>query len=404
MPEEHEYVVHTPLFPTYSEVRGLMKLWADVYSKAAVLALVNSVWDQTGTPQNPVDWSDPDTWIDERLSGESKKLAHQIWQGSAKTINPRHLYGSYLFINTFKLLIPDTNGIYRLSNIGEKFLKDEPAAVRKIDEAEGLPKLLAIVAAHSPAKRGDLITEWGDFLLAHSKYGTASTIKDTLRRRILNLVDRGFIARDGNTYTITAKGVAYASDSSAPETQRPHQQVLSSIKGYNDAQVAALRERLGKMHPYRFESLVKDLLEAMDYEDVVVTKQSGDKGIDVVANYEFGITQIREVVQVKRQQGSITRPILDQLRGALPYHHAIRGTIITLGKFAQGCKDAALFPGAAPITLIDGDKLIELMLKHEVGIKKRPQTLIEIDDSYFAETAADVSPKAADDTNGAASE
>jgi restriction system protein len=112
----------------------------------------------------------------------------------------------------------------------------------------------------------------------------------------------------------------------------------------------------------------------------------------VIANYEFGITQIKEVVQVKRQQGTITRPILDQLRGALPYHQAIRGTIITLAKFAQGCKDAALFPGAAPITLIDGEKLIELMLKHEVGIKKIPQALFEVDDSYFAASLTEAAP------------
>ena len=97
------------------------------------------------------------------------------------------------------------------------------------------------------------------------------------------------------------------------------------------------------MDPYRFETLVKDLLDAMGYEDVVVTKQSGDKGVDVVANFEFGITQVREVVQVKRHQASITRPVMDQLRGALPYYQAIRGTIITLGKFAKGCKDAAFF-------------------------------------------------------------
>ncbi|MBW8835927.1 MAG: restriction endonuclease, partial [Burkholderia sp.] len=149
-------------------------------------------------------------------------------------------------------------------------------------------------------------------------------------------------------------------------------------------QTKELRERFGKMNPYRFESLIKDLLEAMDYEDVVVTKQSGDKGVDVVASFQFGITQIKEVVQVKRHKGNITRPVLDQLRGALPYHGAIRGTIITTGGFAQGCKDAALFPGAAPITLIDGDKVIELLLKHGVGVKKKPQTLIEIDESYFA--------------------
>lgn len=400
MPDNNEHVVRTPLFPIYSETRDLMKILKDKVSRSALLDLIKDVYDQTGTPQNPVDWTDPDKWIDERLKGESAKLAHTIWESSNKSVNPRHMYGAYLFINGFKLLTPDSNGIYRTTEIGQKFLNDDGTVVRDLDLAEGLPQLLAILAAHSPAKRGDLLTDWGDFLAARSKYGTASTIKDTLRRRLLNLLERGYVTRDGNMYTITQKGVAYAAKDSVPAAQQPHQQALTAIKSYNDAQVAALRDRLGKMNPYRFESLVKDLLEAMDYEDVVVTKQSGDKGVDVVANYEFGITQIREVVQVKRHQGSITRPILDQLRGALPYHQAIRGTIITLGKFAQGCKDAALFPGAAPITLIDGDKLIELMLKHEVGIKKRPQTLIEIDDGYFAEDAEEVAPKPAEELPG----
>ena len=148
------------------------------------------------------------------------------------------------------------------------------------------------------------------------------------------------------------------------------------------------------MNPYQFEVLIKDLLEAMDYEDVTVTKQSGDKGVDVVGHFQFGITQIKEVVQVKRHQGSITRPVLDQLRGALPYHQAIRGTIITLGKFAQGCKDAAIFPGAAPITLIDGDMLMELFVKHGVGVKRRPITLIEVDESIFVASVPEVEPGA----------
>lgn len=398
MPSEHQYVVHTPLFPTYTEVGKLVEIWKDTVRKATALEMINALWDQTGTPQNPVDWSNPDKWIGERLSGASQSLAREIWENTGKAVNPRYLYGSYLFINTYKLLVPDDSGVYRLSETGKKFLDNEPEAIRKLDEAEGLPQLLMILAAHSPAKRGDLLADWGEFLLAHSKYGTASTIKDTLRRRILNLVDRGFIDRSGNTYTITAKGIAYADVPGVEATQKPHQHVLGAIKNYNDSQTAALRERLVKMDPYRFESLVKDLLEAMDYEDVVVTKQSGDKGVDVVANYEFGITQIREVVQVKRYQGTVTRPILDQLRGALPYHHAIRGTIITLGKFAQGCKDAALFPGAAPITLIDGDKLIELMVKHEVGIKKRPQTLVEIDETYFIESSGDLPQKQDEET------
>lgn len=388
MSQHPTHIVHTPLFPSYAEVRKLMEIWADKATKSSVLNMVKAVWDQTGTPKNPVDWSDPDQWIGARLSGPAAESARSIWEASGRTINPRHIYGSYLFINTYGLLIPDTTDIYRLSDTGRAFLAEDPATVRTIDAAEGIPNLLSILAAHSPARRGDLLDEWGELLLARSKYGTPSTIKDTLRRRILNLVERGYITRQGNTYSITDKAIAYAADPSEIPEERPHQQVLSAIKAYNDAQVKALRERLGKMNPYRFEALIRDLLEAMDYEDVVVTKQSGDKGVDVIANYQFGITQIKEVVQVKRHQGSITRPVLDQLRGALPYHQAIRGTIITLGRFAKGCTEAALYPGAAPITLIDGDKLMELLVKHAVGIRTRTQSLIEIDDSYFVEVEA----------------
>lgn len=349
-----------------------------------MLAMLNEIWAQTGTPKNPVDWSEPDQWIAERLTGEAKTLASRIWQESGKTVNPRHAYGAYLFIIGFSLLVPDPGGVFRLTEIGRGFLDDNAAVVRGVDEKEGLPKILSILAGHSPARRGDLLGEWSEYLAENSKFGTASTTKDTLRRRILNLVERGFIEREGNTYTITEKGVQYAADAVSPIVERPHQQVLQAVRTYNDAQTDLLRDQLAQMDPYRFESLIKDLLEAMDYEDVVVTKQSGDKGIDVIANYQFGITQIKEVVQVKRQQSAITRPILDQVRGALPYHQAIRGTIITLGYFAKGCQEAAIFPGAAPITLIDGDKLIELLLKHGVGVKKRQLTLIEVDDSYFA--------------------
>lgn len=391
MTKEAKHVVRTPLFQTYSDVRMLIQALADTVKKTEVLEYLNAIWDQTGTPQEPVDWSDPDTWMPARLRANHLKVAQRIWTHSGRKLNPRHIYGAYLFVNTFELLKPDSADVYRLTERGAKFLANEPQTLRELDEAEGLPKLLSIVAAHSPAKRGDLLEDWGEFLLAFSKFKTASTIKDTLRRRMLNLVERGYIERDGNTYTITKKGVEYAGASKPTEFNRAEQQVLSAIKHHNDSRTDELRNRLSKMDPYKFEGLIRDLLEAMDYEDVVVTKQSGDKGVDVVGQYQFGITQIREVVQVKRHQGSITRPVLDQLRGALPYHQAIRGTIITLGKFAQGCKDAAIFPGAAPITLIDGDKLLELLLKHGVGVKKKQITLIEIDESTFEESSSGVS-------------
>ena len=44
----------------------------------------------------------------------------------------------------------------------------------------------------------------------------------------------------------------------------------------------------------------------------------------------------------------------------------------------------ALDVGAAPITLINGERLIELLLEHGIGITKRPLELMEIDYEYFA--------------------
>ena len=116
----------------------------------------------------------------------------------------------------------------------------------------------------------------------------------------------------------------------------------------------------------------------MEYEDMTVTKQSGDKGVDVVAMYQFGITTIKEVVQVKWHKGSIGGPVLDQLRGSLPYHSAIRWTITTLVSFSKGCKENAIYPGAVSNTLIDGDKLLELLIRHGICIDKKSIEIYEV--------------------------
>ena len=382
MTDSQRRIVRTPLFPTYSEVAALLRIFPS-YRKSQVYGLIKAIHNQAGTVKNNVDWSNPDEWIDEKLDGDDKKLAADIWQQSQYQVNPRHIYGSYLFISTYQLLDNDSQGLWLQTETGIAFLNNEPKTIRRLDEHEGLPQLLAILATCSPAQRGDLLEEWSDFLLENSNYKTPSTFKETLRRRLANLVERGYVTREGNSYTITDKGVDYAAPQGAQRTPEAHHSVLSAVKAYNDTQTAVLRNQLESMDPYRFEALIKDLLEAMDYENVVVTKQSGDKGVDVTANFQFGITEIKEVVQVKRHRANLGRPVLDQLRGALPLHGALRGTIITIGGFAKGCKEVALFPGAAPITLIDGDKLIELLVKHNVAVKQKKLTLIEIDDSYF---------------------
>lgn len=383
--EERTDCVRTPFFPLYSEVHHLLIL-LDGVPKPTVTGLIQSVHNQMGTPQDPVDWSDPDSWIPERLTGEEAVLAQRIWQQSAHAVNPRYIYGAYLFINSERLLVPDSTKVYRLSPRGVAFQRDDATMLHELGTHEGLPQLLPILATKTRVMRGDLLPEWTEFLAEHSRFRALTTAKDTLRRRLLNLVERGFAQREGNTYSITPTGLAHIGDEPIQNggepirrIETPLQEVAQSIQSFNQTQRAALHSALSRMHPYRFEQLVRDLLEAMGYDNVEVTKESGDKGVDVVATIEFGITTIIEVVQVKRHQGNIGRPVLDQLRGALPYHKALRGTIITLGNFSQGCVDAALFPGAAPIGLINGEKLLDLLIENEIGIQKRTVALHELD-------------------------
>lgn len=200
----------------------------------------------------------------------------------------------------------------------------------------------------------------------------------------------GLVSRAGNSYQISPDGLAYITDtayvgrSKTPQKVNPTRDVLLAVEAFNASKREDLRQQLLTMNPYRFEQLIGDLLEAMGYEDVTVTNASGDYGVDVVATVQFGITTITEVVQVKRYQRTIQRHTLDQLRGALIYHKAIRGTIITLSNFSSGCIEAAIHPGAAPIGLIDGEKLLDLLLKHNIGVKKRSLDLYELDEGYLA--------------------
>jgi restriction system protein len=350
--------------------------------------MMNAIFDQTGTPQSALDWSNPDTWIRERLTDENAELAIKVWNQSGKTVNPRYTYGSYLFIKNFNLLEPDPQGIYRLTQNGKLFLENDAQLIKEIDNAEAILDLLHILATKGNAKRSDLLPEWKEFLKNYSKYGTASTIKDTLRRRLVNLMDRDLVKREGNVYSLTPKGLEYERQVENRE-ESLEIELMREIDDFNNKQRALLRERLSVMNPFKFEHLIRDLLEEMGYEDVIVTQETGDQGIDVVGKVQVGITEVKEVVQVKRRKSNINRPLVDQLRGALPYHDAIRGTLITLGKFSSGCKEAAIFRGAQPITLIDGDRLIELLFQHEIGIRKKTVSIFEIDEPFFMERSTE---------------
>ena len=386
-PDGAERRVRIPHFPRYDEVRLVLPVWAGM-RRSEVTGLRSTIATLRGTPQEPVDWSSPDEWIPERLTGADRDVALAVWEKSNKLVNPRHVYGHWLLSTNYGLLDEDADGVLRISDRGTDFLKAPGGKTEaSLDEAEGLLKILALVADTGPASFGELVEGWGDYLARRSKFGTESTIKDTLRRRLRNLLARELLDRSGAQYTISEAGLAYlgqAGDEDAPGGDQ-NQEIRRLVREQESSVRESIRDILAELDPFAFEHLVKRLLEEMSYDNVQVTTRSNDGGVDVVADIELGITSVREVVQAKRHKRTIQRKDLDALRGSLHRFGAVRGTIIATSKFSKGTRDAAFEPGAAPITLIDGEKLLELLIAHAIGVRKKTLEVLELNAQAFAE-------------------
>ena len=204
--------------------------------------------------------------------------------------------------------------------------------------------------------------------------------------RLRNLLARKLVEQEGRNYKLTDAGSEWLS---AQATEAEDEEGLEKIRKLNVELRAQVRESiietLKDIDPFAFEQLIRKLLQAMRYDDVEVTAASNDKGVDVVGNIELGITSVREVVQVKRHQANIQRPVLDALRGSLHRFGAMQGTIITVGGFSKGTREAAFERGAPPITLIDGQKLVDLLTEHGIGVRKKVIEVWEFDASGFAD-------------------
>jgi restriction system protein len=375
-----------PWLPTFSQLRGYLVAIEGV-SVSALEQLLTAVWGLRGTPQEPVSWDAPEQWIAERLKGDVQSLAKHIWSKSKQAVNPRYLRGPGIVTDRYDLAEESGEGKWIITAAGRDLLDTQFGATEKgIDLQEGMAEILRIVQAKPNARRGDLLAEWREFVTENSDVRKESVVKHFLYNRLQNLMDRKLVERDGQRYRLTRDGEGYldalASGLPVPPQSRT-QALIRSVEDFNRTHRDLLRGRLENMNPFAFEHLICDLLTEMGYEDVEVTQPTNDKGVDVKAVAQFGITTINEVIQAKRQRANIQRPVLDMLRGSLHRFKAQKGTIITTGDFGKGVKDAAFEMGAAPITLINGDTLIDLLIQHEIGVKKKTVEYFEVDESVF---------------------
>ncbi|WP_322573203.1 restriction endonuclease [Lactobacillus sp. PV037] len=90
----------------------------------------------------------------------------------------------------------------------------------------------------------------------------------------------------------------------------------------------------------------------------------------------------RVAIQAKRWNlnTTVSSPEIDKFRGAMDKFRAEYGIFITTTSFTRGAINAAR-SGTRVITLIDGEKLLDLVAKYQVFVK--PKVVYELDKEFF---------------------
>lgn len=164
----------------------------------------------------------------------------------------------------------------------------------------------------------------------------------------------------------------------------PDDQLEQALQALRQATADELLEMLLAVTPSRFEVIVLDVLHGLGYgisrQDLQRVGGSGDAGIDgVISLDKLGLEKV--YVQAKRWQGTVGRPELQAFYGALAGQKAKRGVFITTSSFTAQALDFA--KSVEGIVLIDGERLVNLMMDTEVGVTSRILRVPSLDSDYF---------------------
>jgi restriction system protein len=169
-------------------------------------------------------------------------------------------------------------------------------------------------------------------------------------------------------------------------TASPDDRLDGALSELRTTVAAELLEVLGQASPKFFEAVVLDLLHKMGYgasrSDLQRVGGAGDGGIDGVISLDrLGLEKV--YVQAKRWQNTVGRPEVQAFYGALAGQRANKGVFITTSSFTPQAVE--FVRSVERIVLVDGARLAELMIDHEVGVTLRPLRVPRLDSDYFEE-------------------
>lgn len=173
------------------------------------------------------------------------------------------------------------------------------------------------------------------------------------------------------------------------ESLTPNDQLENAYRALRQALAQDLLERVKNSSPRFFEELVVDLLVAMGYGGSVedagkALGKSGDEGIDgLIKSDVLGLDQV--YIQAKRWNDMVGRPTVQAFAGSLDGVRAKRGVLITTSRFSKDAQDYVERIDKK-IVLIDGERLVQLMIDYNVGVTEERRYVIKrVDNDYFEE-------------------
>ncbi len=204
-------------------------------------------------------------------------------------------------------------------------------------------------------------------------------------------IDNDFLTRYASFIDFYGRpGVEEDGVSEPPVAAKTPDEVLeSSYRELRAALADDILEQAKGCSPQFFERLVVELLVAMGYGGTLADAgqaigKTGDGGIDGIIKEDLlGLDVV--CIQAKRWESTVGRPVVQAFAGSMDGMRARKGVLITTSSFS---KDAEEYVGRVErkIVLIDGTRLAQLMIDHDIGVTTaRTYTVKRLDSDYFVE-------------------
>lgn len=227
-----------------------------------------------------------------------------------------------------------------------------------------------------PSLCDDLIKDRMNPKMPYWHHLVATAISALQKQGKVRKADGGWIwATMAPPYTPTPKSVVTPAPTLAPAVASPPPDIRQQ-----------LRDKLFQLDARAFEILVGKVLSALGAHQLRVTGSTADGGVDGEA--EIPIWGFKLAFQAKKWAEGNTVGIepVQRLIGSVVSGRYDRGIFVTTSSFTQGAKEVAEKPDSK-IILIDGDKLVDIMVRNCLGIREVPIVKEELDEGFFRSIA-----------------